>query len=254
MRRTFAIVLAALVPCLFAAAALAQDPAPASGMTMPPSNNASWVLTPDLGPDATQVEYGAEVYRLVCKACHGDKGQGLTPDWIAQWAPEDQNCWQSKCHAANHPPDGFVLPRDIPPVVGDAVTNRFVSGSQLHSYIAATMPWHAPGRLTSDEYWQVTAYLVEQNGVKVGNATIGEENAGAYKLALAAQARDGTPIFAPTPQEPGAAATQQAELAAQNAAEEAAEEGWPWGWGALVLGSMAGTVWVLNTAVRQITE
>jgi cytochrome c len=253
MKQALAVALAALVLCLLPTAALAQDATPESGIAIPPSDHAGWVLVPDLGPDATQVDYGAEIYRLVCKACHGDKGQGLTPDWIAQWAPDDQNCWQSKCHAANHPPDGFALPREIPAVTGETITNRFVSATQLHGYIAATMPWHAPGKLSAEEYWQVTAYLLEQNGIEVGAATVGEENAGAYKLAPAAQVQDGTPIFAPTPQEPGASATQQAELAAQVAAEEAAEVGWPWGWALLLLGSMAGVIWVLATAVQQIT-
>jgi hypothetical protein len=253
MTRTPAIALAVLLLCLLSTSVRADEPAPPSGFTMPQSGDPGWVLIPDLGPDATQAEYGAEVYRLVCKACHGDRGQGLTPDWIAQWAPEDQNCWQSKCHAANHPPDGFVLPREIPGVVGAEVTNRFVSASQLHSYIAATMPWHAPGKLSSDQYWQVTAYLLEQNGVKVGRTTVGEENASSLRLASSGEAQESTPIAAATQPTPGAAATQQAVLAAENAAEAAAEEGWPWGWMVLLAGSMVGVIWVLATAVRQVT-
>ena len=65
-----------------------------------------WILI-DLPAGASQLEYGAEVYRLVCQDCHGNRGQGLTDEWRATWAPADQNCWQSKCHAANHPPEGF---------------------------------------------------------------------------------------------------------------------------------------------------
>ena len=36
--------------------------------TMPP-NQDSWILV-DLPPDATQLQHGAEIYRLVCSACH----------------------------------------------------------------------------------------------------------------------------------------------------------------------------------------
>ena len=112
MRRSLVIIVTflLLVPARPGAVIVAQDtpPTPASGIAMPAERNG--LIMPDLGPDATQADYGAEVYRLVCKACHGDKGQGLTPDWIAQWAPEDQNCWQLKCHAENHPPERFVLP------------------------------------------------------------------------------------------------------------------------------------------------
>jgi mono/diheme cytochrome c family protein len=231
---------------------IAQDapPTPMSGITMPPQKSEGLIM-PDLGPDATQADYGAEVYRLVCKACHGDKGQGLTPDWIAQWAPEDQNCWQLKCHAANHPPEGFVLPHDIPPVVGESVTNRFVSAKQLHSYIVATMPWYAPGMLTDEEYWQATAYLLEQNGVNVGTTTVNDENAASLKFVVGTQAQDeaSTVVSQTTP---GVAATRQAQRTADLAAQEAARPGWPWGWIVLLLISMIGALWVLVTALRQI--
>jgi len=96
--------------------------------TIPPTED-SWVIV-DLPEDATQLEYGTEVYRLVCKACHGDKGQGLTGDWRAQWEPEDQNCWQSKCHALNHPPDGFYMPQ-VPAVVGQPIRDF---GTALNLY------------------------------------------------------------------------------------------------------------------------
>lgn len=133
---------------------------------MPPmSNEESWVIV-DLPPDASQLEYGAEVYRLVCKACHGDKGQGLTDDWRAQWAPEDQNCWQSKCHAANHPPDGFSMP--IAPAVVGPPLQMFATAQDLYNYIHANMPWHNRGSLTEKESWSVTAYILKINDVDPG--------------------------------------------------------------------------------------
>src|SRR5512139_371502 len=118
---------------------------------MPPEED-SWIIV-DLPPDSTQLEYGTEVYRLVCKACHGDKGQGLTEDWRAQWAPEDQNCWQSKCHALNHPPDGFYMPMS-PAVVGPPVM-IFATAQDLYDYISVYMPWHDRGSMTEKEYWSV---------------------------------------------------------------------------------------------------
>lgn len=117
----------------------------------------------DLPPNATQLEYGTEVYRLVCRACHGDKGQGLTDDWRAQWAPEDQNCWQSKCHAANHPPDGFTMPQ-VPAVVGQPVKG-FGTALNLYNFIYTYMPWHNPGSMTEKDTWSVTAYLLKINGI-----------------------------------------------------------------------------------------
>jgi mono/diheme cytochrome c family protein len=122
----------------------------------------SWIIV-DLPEDATQLEYGAEVYRLVCKACHGDKGQGLTEDWRAQWAPSDQNCWQSKCHGGNHPSDGFYMPQ-VPAVLGQPIRN-FGTALNLYNYTHAYMPWHDRGSMTQKESWSVTAYLLKINGI-----------------------------------------------------------------------------------------
>jgi hypothetical protein len=131
---------------------------------MPPSEG-SWIIV-DLPVNATQLEYGTEVYRLVCKACHGDKGQGLTEDWRAQWPPEDQNCWQSKCHALNHPPDGFYMPQ-APAVVGSPVA-ALGNALNLYNYIHTSMPWHDRGSMTEKESWSVTAYILKINGIDPG--------------------------------------------------------------------------------------
>lgn len=150
-----------------------------AGIPMPPmSNEDSWVIV-DLPPDASQLEYGAEVYRLVCKACHGDKGQGLTDDWRAQWAPEDQNCWQSKCHAANHPPDGFYMP--IAPAVIGLPLQMFATAQDLYNYIHNFMPWHDRGSMTEKESWSVTAHILKMNNVDPG-PELGPETASQIRL------------------------------------------------------------------------
>jgi cytochrome c5 len=125
----------------------------------------SWIIV-DLPADATQLEYGTEVYRLVCKACHGDKGQGLTDDWRAQWEPEDQNCWQSKCHGLNHPPDGFYMPQ-VPAVVGEPI-RAFGTAQNLYTYNHYAMPWHDRASMTEKESWSVTAYILKINGIDPG--------------------------------------------------------------------------------------
>jgi cytochrome c5 len=142
-----------------------QQTTPLPGLvTLTPTED-SWIIV-DLPADATQLEYGTEVYRLVCKACHGDKGQGLTDDWRAQWQPEDQNCWQSKCHALNHPPDGFYMPQ-VPAVVGEPI-RAFGTAMNLYTYNHYMMPWHDRGSMTEKESWSVTAYLLKINGIDPG--------------------------------------------------------------------------------------
>jgi len=143
---------------------LQQEPPTPTLIAMTPTED-SWIIV-DLPEDATQLEYGTEVYRLVCKACHGDKGQGLTDDWRAQWAPKDQNCWQSKCHALNHPPDGFYMPQ-VPAVLGQPIRN-FGTALNLYTYNHHLMPWHDRGSMTEKESWSVTAYILKINGIDPG--------------------------------------------------------------------------------------
>jgi hypothetical protein len=110
-------------------------------------------------------------------ACHGDRGQGLTDEWRAAWNPDDQNCWQSKCHAANHPQEGFKLPRYIPPVIGQGTLARFQTAADLHAFLVAEMPWQAPGLFDEATYWQLTAFLLRANGLNPGNVLLGSKNA-----------------------------------------------------------------------------
>jgi LPXTG-motif cell wall-anchored protein len=141
--------------------ALQQGTPTSPAVNMTPTEH-SWIIV-DLPANATQLEYGTEVYRLVCKACHGDKGQGLTDDWRAQWNPKDQNCWQSKCHALNHPSDGFYMPQ-VPAVLGKPIKG-FGTALNLYSYVHKYMPWHDPGSMTEKDSWSVTAYLLKINGI-----------------------------------------------------------------------------------------
>ena len=141
----------------------------------------SWLILPDVPETATQVDKGAEIYRLVCQDCHGDRGQGLTKEWRATWDPPDQNCWQSKCHASNHLPEGFILPRYVPPLLGPGSLANFETGLDLYHYIRIKMPWHQPGSLQDWEYMQLVAYLARERQLSF---ELPLEEAGAEKLVL----------------------------------------------------------------------
>jgi cytochrome c len=118
----------------------------------------------------------------VCSACHGNRGQGLTNEWRAQWPLEDQNCWQSKCHAPNHPRDGFEIPHYVPPVLGPDTLVRFDNALDLHDYIRQCMPWQEPASLSEKEYWDITAYLVRQRGLDAPRGPL--DAAGARQIQL----------------------------------------------------------------------
>lgn len=155
-----------------------------------------WLRLPELPDDATQADVGAEVYRLVCEACHGDERQGLTDAWRAKWSPETQNCWQSKCHAGNHPPDGFDLPRYVPPLRGPDAFARFETALDLHVYVKNNMPWHNPGSLTDEQYWQVTAFLIREQGIAPMTAPLDRQRG--MTLRLHDDAPSGAPTETPT--------------------------------------------------------
>jgi cytochrome c len=118
--------------------------------------------------------------------CHGDRGQGFTDEWRGALDPADQNCWQSKCHAANHPPEGFELPRYAPPVIGPGRLAHHQTAAGLYQFLRTRMPWQAPGILSDEEYWGLTAFLAQANGISWGEGMLGPTNAA--NVALDAQA------------------------------------------------------------------
>lgn len=142
------------------------------GMSMPDR-----LAPPPLPANPDQADLGGYDFYLYCMTCHGDRGQGLTEEWRSAWTPGDQNCWQSKCHAANHPPEGFQLPYFIPFVIGQGALARFATADELYQYVRTQMPWHWPGMYDDDIYWKLTAYLARANGLYTGGEVIGPENA-----------------------------------------------------------------------------
>lgn len=155
---------------------------PPPGRPITPPSPSGWIILPKLPATASQANTGAEIWRLVCQDCHGDRGQGLTAEWRAQWDPAHQNCWQTKCHAANHPPEGFVLPRSVPALVGPNALDELDTALALHDYICTLMPWYNPGSLQDQQCWELTAFLVRQNGIKLLDSPL--DRASAARLPL----------------------------------------------------------------------
>ena len=148
------------------------SPAPQTAETPPPTVTPTFDFS-RLDPPPTenppgQVDEGAKYYWGVCMACHGDKGQGLTDEWRVNAFGEDANCWASKCHASNHPPQGFVIPQDppVPALAGPGKLARFSNTFDLYQYIYETMPWWNPGSMTRQEAWSVANYILKLNGTR----------------------------------------------------------------------------------------
>ena len=144
--------------------------------------------TPMANPPS-QIDKGAVLYWLICIPCHGDRGQGLTDEWRVVFGPEEQNCWQSKCHAANHPPEGFSLPHFVPAVLGPGTLQRYQNGAELFHIIQTSMPWYNPAFMNTEEKWQVTAYLLYKQGVLPPDVTINAANIATFRLGTVAPAK-----------------------------------------------------------------
>lgn len=212
-RSALAVVGAALLLGAHVALSQLDTPVTLNAETVPhtptPAPTLNWVILPTLPAGAAQADYGAQIFRLACSPCHGDRGQGLTDEWRATWVADHQNCWQPNCHGVSHPPDGYQLPRRVPAVIGPDALERFETALELYEYNRTSMPWQNPGGMSDEKEWQVTAFLLRENGVDLPQATLNHETAA--RLWLHATFAAATQPSMPTPHPPPTAAAPQSE-------------------------------------------
>ena len=173
--------VSATVPALTTAPAVTPDASrsPALVLTL----TANRLAKPEIpATNPSQADEGAVYYWWVCLPCHGDQGQGLTDEWREVYGPDEMNCWQSGCHGKRHPSEGFELPHAVPAILGPGALTRFTDAQELHHVIATSMPWWGPSFMTSEQSWQVTAYLLRQSGWLPDGMTLNEGNASIVRL------------------------------------------------------------------------
>lgn len=154
-----------------------------------------------------QADEGAQLYWLHCQPCHGDRGQGLTDEWRAQYPPEDQYCWNSGCHGPRPYDQAFQLPTVVPAVIGDGALQKFQTLDGVYRYVSVAMPLFFPGELKEEEYLAILAHMARGNGVWDGRP-LTMDTLIDYHLqpeAVAAQAT-AVPLTTPTPPAPAAGA------------------------------------------------
>lgn len=224
VRLLFLLIVALVIIAFPPYATFAQDGLPddsqtvndpeCSGTYIPPTmtlndDNAEpeRLIAPPLPEHPSQLDCGAFQFAQYCMACHGDRGQGLTEEWRQAWGDDEKNCWQSKCHASNHPPEGFELPQYAPQIMGGTALSRFTTAEDLYDFISVKMPWHAPGMLDDKTYWQLAAFLAKSNGAE-WNGYLDHNNAPEVRLRPLPQAQPiasitedapaETPVVSPT--------------------------------------------------------
>lgn len=109
-----------------------------------------------LPPGRGDARAGEVLYRAQCAPCHGARGQGVEPVYPALIGRE--------------PRDGFPFSTDFRLV--KTIGNYWPYATTLFDYIRRAMPFTAPGSLTADEVYSLTAYLLAANEVIPAGATL----------------------------------------------------------------------------------
>jgi mono/diheme cytochrome c family protein len=165
------------LPTLYASATVTVTSAPIPSLTATliptarpttagpvPTPDMSRLDEPPLPANATQFERGRHLFWLNCAACHGDRGQGLTDEYRSLYV-EDANCWARGCHAGRNEDKGFPIPHVVPAVISSTGSlPPFATPEQLFEFLRSTHPPQNPGFMSDQDYWDLTAYLLTENG------------------------------------------------------------------------------------------
>jgi len=108
-----------------------------------------------LPPGGGTPEQGATVFAATCASCHGANGEGKPPAY-----PQ----------LIGGPKGAFNFATDfkIPRTIG----NYWPYATTVFDYVRRAMPLTAPGSLTSDQTYAVTAYLLNREGLLPAGATL----------------------------------------------------------------------------------
>jgi len=107
---------------------------------------------PQGGGDATR---GAALFEAQCAACHGARGEGIAPNPPL---------------VGREPREGFAFGND--PKLVRTVGNYWPEATTVFDYIKRTMPLSAPGSLSDDDVYSLTAYLLVANEILPAGATL----------------------------------------------------------------------------------
>lgn len=156
-----------------AGAAFAQSPARYGlGRAATPAEISA--LDIDVRPDGTGLpdgsgvsSAGATIYASKCARCHGATGKEGPNDVLVGRVPGD----------------GFPFAAD--PKVPHTIGNYWPYATTVFDYVRRAMPTTAPGSLTNDEVYALTAFLLHANGIIEAGAVM--DKASLPKVAMPAR-------------------------------------------------------------------
>jgi cytochrome c len=128
-----------------AVAAADEQPALGTGVSDAELAALDFVVMPDgrgLPAGSGNAHQGLAVYQRECRICHGDGGQG---------GPNDRLTGGIGTIGTDQPLK--------------TIGSYWPYATTVFDYIRRAMPYHQPGKLTADEVYAVTAYLLAENDV-----------------------------------------------------------------------------------------
>lgn len=150
MRKQPGVTIAIWAVCLIGSAMPAfSEPAqaPRLGTVMTPAEVAKWDLSifPDgrgLPPGKGTAVVGRPLFETHCERCHGPQGRGATAEELVG---------EPRPPSADNP--------------SKAIGSYWPFATTIFDFVRRSMPAHAPGSLSADEVYAVTAYLLHLNGL-----------------------------------------------------------------------------------------
>lgn len=118
-----------------------------------------------LPPGSGTPEDGAKVYAATCAVCHGANGEGKPPAYPQLTGGPKGNI-------------DFSSDVKIPRTIG----NYWPYATTIYGYIRRAMPLTAPGSLTPDQIYSVTAYLLYREGIIPAGTRLDAHSLAAIKM------------------------------------------------------------------------
>jgi len=164
MRQVLSVSVAVIAVLLSSLAGAAAQGRYGIGRTATPAEIAGWNI--DIGPDGRglppgngSVTRGRDVFAQQCAACHGERGEGGVGDRLVGG-------------------QGTLATSNPVRTVG----SFWPYATTLFDYIRRAMPQNAPGSLSNDDVYAVSAYILNLNGLLPDGAALDAKSLPAVKM------------------------------------------------------------------------